>query len=149
MASSTDVEKMHTFGQAEQWAFAKVLETNEEFARKWVEKLESTEWLNYITRDEADSILGTMVNQDGTKGYHWDYNTTAENIKHLGGDISDEPYYNCYAMWVTVNMIYSDHIVSLSEVVDEEHLFPLIYKMAVEKLKDRDRRRFIRKYYDL
>lgn len=149
MSSSSEIESMMIFGRAEKWAFERMTELSEEDARKWVEKLESTQWLNYITRDEADYILSGLINQDGTKGHHWDYQTVKDTIQSLGGDMEDEPYYNCYAMWVMMNTIYSDHAISLGEYIPEEQLPAVIYKMSIEKLKDRDRKRFIRKYFNL
>ena len=149
MASSNEVESMMIFGKAEQWAFARMAELSAEDAIKWVDKLESTQWLNYITRDEADAILGSIVNQDGTKGPHWDLQTVKDFINSAGGDIEEEPYYNCYAMWVTMNTLYSDHAISIAEFVSEEQIPSIIYKMSVEKLKDRDRKRFVRKYFEL
>ena len=46
-------------------------------------------------------------------------------------------------------MIYSDHAKSLSEVVSEADMPKVVYKMAVEKLKDPDRTRFVRPYFGL
>ena len=50
---------------------------------------------------------------------------------------------------LTMNTLYSDHAISLAEFVSEEQIPSIIYKMSVEKLKDRDRKRFFRKYFDL
>ena len=50
---------------------------------------------------------------------------------------------------LTMNTLYSDHAISLAEFVSEEQIPSIIYKMSVEKLKDRDRKRFIRKYFEL
>ena len=48
-----------------------------------------------------------------------------------------------------MNTLYSDHAISLAEFVAKEQIPSIIYKMSVEKLKDRDRKRFVRKYFDL
>lgn len=149
MALGTEVESMMIFGKAEKWAFERMAELSEEDAIRWVDKLESTQWLNYVTRDEADSVLGGLVNQDGTKGPHWDLQTVKDFIHSIGGDVEDEPYYNCYAMWVMMNTLYSDHAISLGEFIEEEKIPHIIHKMSIEKLKDRDRKRFLRKYYNL
>ena len=50
---------------------------------------------------------------------------------------------------LTMNTLYSDHAISLAEFVAKEQIPSIIYKMSVEKLKDRDRKRFVRKYFDL
>ena len=61
--------------------------------------------------------------------------------------MSEEPYYNCWALWVVANMLYSDHAQSVSMFVAKDELPKVFYTMAVEKLKDRDRPRFVRHYF--
>lgn len=149
MARSEDSDIMNVFGKAEQWAFARMLEISADDAKRWLEKLEPTEWNNYLSREEANQIVSSFVNQDGTRGAHWSYESVKQEVEKNGWDISDEPYFNCYALWVTMNMIYSDHSISLSEYIGEDELVKFIYKMSTEKLRDRDRERFIRDYFDL
>lgn len=149
MAASGDASKMKVFGKAEKWAFCRMLELSEEDAKRWLDKLESTEWNNYLSKEEAESIVEDFVNQDGTHGAHWSYQTLKEAVEGLGNYLHEEPFYNCYALWVTMNMLYSDHAISLSEYVEESDMFKLIYRMAEEKLKDRDREQFIRKYFEI
>lgn len=149
MATSGDVNKMKTFGKAENWAFDKMLSLSEEDAERWIDRLESIIWCNYVSEEEAESIVDGFVNQDGTKGAHWDYNTLKDAVKDLGNYMHEEPYYNCYALWVTMNMIYSDHAVSIGEYLEDTDAFKLMYGMSVEKLKDRDHQSFIRSYFDL
>ena len=146
---SEDVNVMSVFGKAENWAFARMLELSFDDAKRWLEKLEPTEWNNYLSREEANEIVSGFINQDGTRGAHWSFETVKQLIEKNGWDISDEPYFNCYALWVTMNMLYSDHSISLSEYIGEDELLKFIYKMSVEKLKDRDRERFIRRYFNL
>ena len=65
------------------------------------------------------------------------------------------PYYNCYALWVMANMLYSDHAQSVAEdmgyktpaEVLNEKMALSMYKKAVEKLKDVDRPHFVRQYF--
>lgn len=146
---SEDTNIMNIFGKAENWAFARMLELSFDDAKRWLEKLEPTEWNNYLSREEANEIVSGFINQDGTRGAHWSFETAKQVIEKNGWDISDEPYFNCYALWVTMNMLYSDHSISLSEYIGEDELLKFIYKMSVEKLKDRDRERFIRRYFNL
>ena len=69
----------------------------------------------------------------------------------------EKPYYNCYALWVTANMIYSDHANSVAEdmgypnpeAVPNEKMALSMYRKAVEQLKDVDRPKFVREYFDL
>ena len=45
-------------------------------------------------------------------------------------------------------MLYSDHSLSIAESVPSTSIATkLIYKMAIEKLKDKDKPHFIREYF--
>ena len=49
-----------------------------------------------------------------------------------------------------MQMIYSDSYETLSKVVsDKNQLFDLIYHLAIDKLKDKDKMFNIRKYFGL
>lgn len=155
MAKSNNPDKMKVFGETEKWAFGKMFERDPKIAEQWVGKLEAVHWNNYLSRAEADEIVGKFVNQDNSRGAHWGYDTFRSAVESLGGKVSDMPFYNCNALWVTANMLYSDHAQSVAE--DMGHSLPAqvpndkmalsMYKKAVEKLKDRDRPRFVRDYF--
>ena len=64
----------------------------------------------------------------------------------------DKPFYNWPALWLTVNMIYSDFAEIIAEMTgskENEKLAVSAYKMALKKLKDLDRPHFIREYFEL
>lgn len=149
MATSKDVPRMQVFGSAERWAFNKMMELNTKMAQMWLDKLEASEWYNYLSQAEAEKIASELQNQDGTKGAKWPFAQFESVVTSLGGDMEHEPKYNKYALWVTANMIYSDHAKSLKEIVSDTDLPLVIYKMAVEKLTDMDRPRFIREYFEV
>lgn len=149
MVTSKDVNRMHVFGSAEKWAFQKMAESNPKYAQMWVEKLEASEWHNYLSQAEADKIVAELQNQDGSKGAKWPFAQFESVVTSLGGEVEHEPKYNKYALWVTANMIYSDHAKTLKEVVPESDLPLVAYKLAVEKLNDADRPRFIREYFGM
>lgn len=149
MASSKDPKKMMVFGDAEKWVFYMVAEKHPEIAERWLSKLEAGKWNNYLSHSEAESIATKLVNQDGTRGAHWSYETFKAAVESLDGKMSDEPYYNSYALWVTANMHWSDHHKSSSEFVPKEHEARYFYETAVESLKDVDRPKFIRERYNL
>ena len=149
MAMAKDPKKMIVFGDAERWVFAMVAEKHPELAEKWLSKLEAGRWYNYLSKSEAEGIAGRLQNQDGTHGAHWDYETFKAAVESLGGKITDEPYYNCWAIWVMANTIWSDHYKSLSQFIPEEDEPFAYYAMAVEQLKDVDRPRFIRDYFNV
>ena len=157
MASSNNKDKMIAFGDAERWAFKRMHEISPKDAQCWLDKLEAMHWKNYLSKQEADEIASHLVNQNGRMGAHWGYETFKGAVESLGGKMYDKPYYNCYALWITANMIYSDHAQSVAEdmgmtspeSVPNEKMALSMYKKAVEKLKDVDRPKFIREYFDL
>jgi hypothetical protein len=126
-----------------------VAEKHPELAEKWLAKLEAGQWNNYLSRGEAERIALSLVNQDGIKGPHWDYETFKAAVESLGGKMTDEPYYNCWALWATANMRYSDNAKSASEFVPKDMMPKYFYNVAVENLKDVDRPRFVRDYFDV
>jgi hypothetical protein len=149
MATSKNPARMMAFGDAEKWIFHQMAQKHPEMAEKWLTKLESEKWHNYLSKTEAEEIANRIVNQDGSRGAHWDYETFRGAVESLGGKMKDEPYYNCYSLWIMANALWSDHHKSLMEFVPKEQEPKVYYLMAVEKLKDVDYPKFIRKYYDL
>ena len=155
MKTSRDVEKMKIFGEAEKEMFRQLAASNPTMAEMWLTKLEAVCWDNYLTEKEARNIGRHIVNQDGTKEFHWPYDVFTKAVSQLGGITEEKPYYNSYALWVTANMIYSDHAKSVAEdmgyksplEVPNERMALSMYKKAVEKLKDPDKGFHIRKYF--
>lgn len=149
MATAKDPRKMMAFGEAEKWVFYMMAEQHPELAEKWLTRLEAEKWYNYLSKNEAEEIVAKFVNQDGTRGPHWRYETFKAAVESLGGKLQSEPFYNCWALWVAANMQFSDHHISASEFVPRDMIPKYFYNMAVETLKDPDRPRFIREYFDL
>lgn len=148
MATSKDPKKMMVLGDAEKWMFHCLAKKHPELAEMWLTRLEAGKWNNYLSKREADEITSMLVNQDGTKGAHWSYETFKAAVESLGASMSDAPYYNCYALWVEANTIWSDHHKSLSKYIPKEQEPLAYYEMAVEKLKDIDRPKYIREYFE-
>ena len=129
--------------------------SNPRLYKEMVEKMDAIEWNNYLTEYEAARIASAFVNQDGSRGTHWPYDIFKSAVESLGGKVADMPYYNCYALWVVANMLYSDHAQSVAEdlgyrtpaEVPNEKMALSMYKKAVEKLKDLDRPYFVRQYF--
>lgn len=146
MAMSKDPKKMIVFGDAERWVFSMIAEKHPELAEKWLSKLEAGKWNNYLSKSEAEEIVSALVNQDGSHGAHWSYETFKAAVESLGGKMTDEPYYNCWALWTVANMRYSDNAKSASEFVPKDLMPKFFYNVAVEDLKDIDRPKFVRDY---
>lgn len=152
---SKDDAKMEMLGCIFLSMMDQVEATNPRLYKEMVERMEATEWNNYLTEAEATKIASALVNQDGSRGAHWPYEAFKNAVESLGGKPSESPYYNSYALWVTANMLYSDHAQSVAEdmgyktpaEVPNEKMALSMYKKAVEKLKDMDRPYFVRAYF--
>lgn len=149
MATSGNKDKMIAFGEAERWAFKKMHDLSPATAQCWLDKLEAMHWHNYLSKSEADDVVSRLVNQNGSRGAHWNYDTFKSAVESVGGMMAEKPYYNCYALWATANMLYSDHYESASKYVPESDMPKFFYAQAVEKLKDADKPKFVRWYFAL
>lgn len=149
MATSGNKEKMKAFGEADRWAFRKMSEVSPKDAQCWLDKLEAMNWHNYLSKQEAEEVTARLVNQNGMKGPHWGYETFKNAVESVGGAMSEKPYYNCYALWAVANMLYSDHYDSARKYVPESEMPKYFYTSAIEKLKDADKPKFVRWYFDL
>ncbi len=124
-------------------------QSNTRLYREAVEKMNAVNWNNYLTEAEASAIVGGFINSDGSKGAHWSMAQVSGAVEELGGAMECEPYYNKYALFVTMNMIYSDFGVTLDQFVEDSNMVEVVYRLAVDKLKDADRPRFVRAYFGL
>lgn len=149
MATAKDPHKMMAFGEAEKWIFYMLAEKHPEMAEKWLTKLEAAKWNNYLSKEEAEEIVGSLVNKQGEKRYEWEYETFKQAVESLGGKVYEAPFYNCYALWATANMLVSDHSETVNAYVQPPVRVRFYYQMAVDKLKDVDRPHFVRPYFHL
>lgn len=149
MIASNDPEKMKVLRCASEYGFAQLNATHPKLAQRWLDKLEAASWNNYLSQAEADEIVATFINQNGTRGPKWPFPAFTQAVEAFDGKMCDAPFYNKYALWVTANMLYSDHAATISTLAPESELPQVFYKLAVEKLKDVDRPNFVRKYFDI
>jgi hypothetical protein len=156
LKESRDVADMRIFGHASKMIFEKVAEAHPELAEAWLEMLAPISCHNYLSDEEALEIAEGLVSQDGRVGPHWDFPTFEQAVLRLGGKVEDLPRYNRMALWVTANMIFSDHANSIAEDMGypvggtpNDKMARSCYRKSVEKLTDPDRPRFIRAYFDL
>lgn len=149
MATAKDPQKMQTFGKAEAWAFNRLAEVHPELAARWLDKLEAGNWNNWISQEEWEELSRKLVNQDGSRGPHWTFNQVMPAVSELGGTAEEKPYYNSYALALVMNMLWSDHSDSVTTYVEPANHIAFFFSQAVEKLKDADRPRFVREYFDI
>lgn len=156
MSTSNNPRYMRIFGEAECWAFSQILSYNPRIAEEWLNKIEPVRWNNFVSEKEATEIGSRFVNQDGSTGFHWDMSAFFSIVRQLGGELENEYKYNKYSLWLTANMIYSDHAKSIAEdmgydafrEVPEEKMALSCYRKSIEKLCDKDRPYFIRPYFE-
>ena len=160
MKMSKDVSKMKIFGAAFTDMFGKVAQAHPDIAQATIDMLAAIEYHNYVTKQEAMDVAEEFINDDTlitgsaepTRGAHWNMDTVKSFLTPRGMETEDKPYYNWPALWLVMNMEYSDYADTLVELLGDkngEKLAMACYKMAVRKLKDRDRPHFVREYFDL
>ena len=147
MANSADPAKMHIFGEAEKWAFEQMNRTNPDMAKKWLDRIEAVKWNNYLCEASAMAIVSKFVNQDGTMGAKWNYQQVMDAVRAAGGNESEQPYYNSWALFVVMNWIASNSWKTLSTLTTEDKMPGVVYALALDYLKDPDEPHFIQRYW--
>ena len=147
MANSGDPAKMHIFGEAEKWAFEQMNRTNPDMAKKWLDRIEAVKWDNYLCEASAIAIVSKFVNQDGTMGAKWNYQQVMDAVRAAGGNESEQPYYNSWALFVVMNWIASNSWKTLSTLTTEDKMPGVVYALALDYLKDPDEPHFIQRYW--
>lgn len=147
MANSGDPAKMHIFGEAEKWAFEQMNRINPDMAKKWLDRIEAVKWDNYLCEASAMAIVSKFVNQDGTMGAKWNYQQVMDAVRAAGGNESEQPYYNSWALFVVMNWIASNSWKTLSTLTTEDKMPGVVYALALDYLKDPDEPHFIQRYW--
>ena len=148
---SNDESKMHVLGHVTKSMMRKFIDNYPQQAREYLDILQSVKWHNYITEKEAEMIVDDMKPSPA-----WTHVAWQGLMTNLGLPMSEEPYYNENALCVTMCMISSDSgdtIVSEMNLngvnPNREAVFKFIYKLALDKLKDKDGKFNIREYFKL
>ena len=123
-----------------------------QFSKKILEKLESIEWNQYLSQEEAQQIYNKFQLKP-----KWDYNTLENHLTKLGIECEHEGCYNKHALLTTMSNIYSKHGHSIAKMLgkmnvnelQDHEIIPHIHIMAIEKLKDKDGYYEIREYFDV
>ena len=155
MVESKDPAKMKIYGDISTWTFKELAGKHPELADTFMSHMEALCWNNYLSEREMMNISKRTINQDGSNGFHWQFDVLKKALSDLGGKLEDPPYYNCYALATVINVIYSDHADSIamdlgfktSKDVPNGTIALSCYRKAVEKLKDVDNPHFVRMYF--
>ena len=147
MAMSRKTENMKLFGSVMCDMMRSAIQKNPSEAQEWIEELAAIEWNNYLTPKEAEKIVSEMTPDAPWSREVWNKAMDSYNLEK-----EDKPYYNSCALCVTMNMVYSDDAKSLAKILNTEvENVPVeaYYLLAVDKLKDKDEKFNIRRYFGL
>ena len=151
IVNSEDHEKMHVLGQVVKSMMNRFIESYPQWAREYLDTLQAVMWHNYVTPKEAEQIVSNMMPKP-----QWNHTAWEGMMTNLGLPQEEEPYYNKCALFVTMSMISSDSgetIMAEMNVnnasLDRDALFKFIYKLALDKLKDKDHMFNLRNYFKL
>lgn len=152
IVNSEDPKKMHVLGQVVKSMMNRFIESYPQWAREYLDILQAVKWYNYLTLREAEQIVSNMAPKPTWNRATW------ENMMHtLNLPLQDEPYYNSEALYTTMQMICSDDGETLKNTLgitstnteNQETFFKLVYKLALNRLCDKDKMFNIRKYFNL
>lgn len=106
---------------------------------------------NYLSGHEAGEIVRAMEPQP-----KWTIREVLDMLQRTGKATSEPPYYNDYALATTMCMIMSDSGDTLQRIIGtpshpatSEEMLASVYQLALDKLKDKDGRFNIRRYFGL
>lgn len=149
MAISKEPKYMQVFGEAMKYMMKDMVDWRPDIAQEYLDKLEAINWNNYLSKKEATTIVSNMVPHGG-----WDMSEWETMMESQGVCLEEEPYYNKWAMYVAMNMIYSDSSATIAEIIGKslsnissEELFEAVHLLALDKLKDKDDMFNIRSYF--
>ena len=142
MATSTNIENMKAFGKVGREAMSLLAKNMPDKAQELIDKLCAIEWNNYLTEREAEEITSKMNPQRPWPREQW-----KTVLEQHGYKLDEEPYYNRWALYVTMCMIYSDNIETLKHYASGVDMFEFIHALALDKLKDKDKVYNVREYF--
>lgn len=112
---------------------------------------EDKEYHNCLSGHEASEIVRQMDPQP-----QWSLHQVLDMLKSAGYATDEPPYFNNYALATTMCMILSDSGETLKNELGSDirpakadEILRMVYKLAIDKLKDKDGKFNIRKYFDL
>lgn len=126
--------------------------SDKEAVHKWLDIFKGeAKYRNFLTEEEAHEIVAKFQNADGTKGAKWSYAEIKNVIDRNNLKMEEEPYFNCYSMFVAINMFVSDQYKTLLKWAgnSESKMFELCYDLSYNQLKDIDKPHWVRTYFDV
>ena len=151
MESSKDPKIMILFGEVMKIMMERSINYDQMFAEKMIEKLCAVKWKNYVTADEADAVVMKMDPQPNMTREQW-----MKLMERFSLPLEEEPYYNLWALYLTMCMKVSDSKVSIARLMGkmpteltQDELATGAHMLAMDVLKDKDGVFDIRQYFKL
>lgn len=141
MAKSGNPKNMVLFGSVMSEMMDRAIKNDPSFAEKEIDKLEAMMWQQYLSKSEAQNIVEHM-----SPSAPWSYPTWENAMQQAGLPIMEDGIYNCYALWVEMNKLMSDHAETFKKYGVEPDL-SMIHDLAIDNLKDKDGVYNIREYF--
>lgn len=121
--TSNDIMDMFMLTKLTDDFICEVKELHPEMVEKFVMKLKM--YMHpFKSKECAEYAVSKLINEDGSTGEHWDYETTSKLAEKY--DIEDKPMF-----YYVLNMVYSDYYES--DKTDDKYV-----KQALKFIKDKD-----------
>lgn len=149
MVMSKEPKYMNIFGGVMECMMKDIADWRPDAAQEYINRLEAINWYNYLSKKEAAQIVGSMEPNGGWSTSEWE-----SCMKSQGICLEEEPYYNKWALYTAMNMVYSDSIKTIAKIagkslteMSQEEIFNAVHLLALDKLKDKDGVFNVRKYF--
>ena len=141
-------------GTPQEWsvimAMVDMLEDDEEFEEMAELHKGIAEYGQFLTEKEARRIVDGFRNFDGSRGPKWSMPQQVwDTVERLGGSKYEKGKYNCWSLFVLMNMMYSDYGGVLMTLAQGDTFAKAAYMMSLAWINDPDRHRSIREYFGL
>lgn len=149
MAVSGDTKKMTLFGSVMNELMERAIRNDSAFAEQMIDKLESMNWHQYLTKSEAEQICESLGK------CKWRFSEWENALNSFGLETERKPYFNKYALWLTMNYMYSKYSETIAqkilesqlEEVSDEQMIGVIHALALDSLLDKHEKFDVRKYF--
>ena len=149
MATSKEPRYMRVFGRVMKHMMKDVADWRPDVAQEYLDELEAINWYNYLSKKEATQIVSGMKPEGGWGISEWESCMMSQDIC-----LEEAPYYNKWALYTVMNMIYSDSVKTIAKIREKplleipgEEILSAVYLLALDKLKDKDEVFSVREYF--
>ena len=126
------------------------IESHTSLAEELIDKLESIMWQQYLSKAEATKIVSNMEPKAP-----WPFEAWKKAMEDLGLEYKRDKVFNCYALWTTMCMIYSDDGKTIASLMGIDYgnaasnpeYIKAVHQFAMNKLLDSDGVFSIRHYF--